>query len=57
MQKGIVVLPKSKIESRVIENADVFDFEISGEDMQNLDSFNEDLHTCWNPYTEVEKYG
>ena len=57
LQKGIVVLPKSKMERRVMENANVFDFEISEEDMQKLDSFNEDLHTCWNPYTEAEKYG
>jgi len=57
LQKDIVVLPKSKIEKRVMENADVFDFEISEEDMENLDGFNEDLHTCWNPYTEAEKYG
>ena len=57
MQQNIVEIPKSSKPERIKENANVFDFEISGEDMQNLDSFNEDLHTCWNPYTEVEKYG
>jgi diketogulonate reductase-like aldo/keto reductase len=44
-----IVLPKSRHPQRIHENADVFDFEISAEDMQILDSLNENLHTGWDP--------
>jgi diketogulonate reductase-like aldo/keto reductase len=49
LQHGMVVIPKSADRRRIFENADVFDFEIAPEDMQLLDSFNEDLRTCWDP--------
>ena len=39
LQKEIIVIPKSVHESRIKENADVYNFEISKEDMQTLDSF------------------
>jgi len=57
LQKNIVVLPKSKTEERVNENAEVYDFSISDGDMEILDNLNEDYHTCWNPYTEADRYG
>ncbi|MCJ1380707.1 hypothetical protein MMC17_003815 [Xylographa soralifera] len=37
LQKGWVPLPKSDTPSRIEENADVYDFELSGEDMKELD--------------------
>ena len=40
--------PKRKSE-RIIENADVFDFEMSEEDMCVLDALNSDLHMSWGP--------
>jgi diketogulonate reductase-like aldo/keto reductase len=49
LQRGLVVIPKSANRRRIFENADVFDFEISAEDMQLLDRFNENLRTCWDP--------
>jgi diketogulonate reductase-like aldo/keto reductase len=49
LQHGIVVIPKSANRRRIFENADVFDFEITAEDMQLLDGFNENLRTCWDP--------
>jgi diketogulonate reductase-like aldo/keto reductase len=45
----VVVIPKSANPKRIVENADVFDFEISPADMELLDGFNEDLRTCWDP--------
>ena len=51
LQKGIVTIPKSTNRERLRENADVFDFEISLEDMETLDSFNIDLRTSWDPTT------
>jgi diketogulonate reductase-like aldo/keto reductase len=49
LQHGLAVIPKSANRRRIFEDADVFDFEITAEDMQLLDSFNEDLRTCWDP--------
>ena len=51
LQKEVVVIPKSSRKDRILENADVFDFTISPEDMKVLDSFNEDLRTSWDPST------
>ena len=51
LQKEVVVIPKSSSKERIHENADVFDFAISPEDMKVLDSFNEDLRTSWDPST------
>lgn len=36
IQRGIVVFPKSTKESRMIENSDVFDFELSDDDMDKI---------------------
>jgi methylglyoxal/glyoxal reductase len=49
LQHGLVVIPKSTREERIRENSQVFDFEISDEDVKSLDSLNEDLRTNWDP--------
>ncbi|MGZ8485059.1 MAG: aldo/keto reductase, partial [Candidatus Binatia bacterium] len=49
LQHDVVVIPKSAKRERIIEDADVFDFAISAEDMRTLDGFNENLRTCWDP--------
>jgi diketogulonate reductase-like aldo/keto reductase len=49
LQHHLVVIPKSARRGRILEDADVFDFEISEEDMQLLDGFDENLRTCWDP--------
>jgi len=51
LQKDVVVIPKSSHKERILENADVFDFEISPEDMKQLDSFNQNMRTSWDPTT------
>jgi diketogulonate reductase-like aldo/keto reductase len=49
LQHHFVVIPKSAKPGRIRDNANVFDFSISTEDMTALDSFNEDLVTGWDP--------
>jgi diketogulonate reductase-like aldo/keto reductase len=49
LQHDLVVIPKSSNPRRIAEDADIFDFKISPEDMRLLDSFNEDFRTCWDP--------
>lgn len=41
LQNGVVTIPKSVRESRIIENADVFDFSLSEEDMANINGLNQ----------------
>lgn len=42
LQHGVVTIPKSVTSHRIEENANVFDFELSGEDMARLDALNQD---------------
>lgn len=49
LQKGVVVIPKSTRKERIKQNAEVFDFAISKEDVSVLDSFNQGLRTSWDP--------
>ncbi|RDL37180.1 putative aldo-keto reductase protein [Venustampulla echinocandica] len=50
LQKGFVPLPKSVTPSRIVENADVFDFELTEEEMKSLET-QEYSPCCWDPTT------
>jgi len=52
LQKEAIVLVKSNRPERIRENAAVFDFALSDEDMALLDTFNENLATGWDPTNE-----
>ena len=41
LQKGWVTLPKSDTPSRIEENADVYGFDLSEEDMKTLDNLDQ----------------
>lgn len=49
LQQGVVTIPKSIKEARIIENADVFGFELSAEDMDKLSALNKDQRFGPNP--------
>jgi methylglyoxal/glyoxal reductase len=49
LQHNIVVIPKSVHKKRIIENSQLYDFNISNEDMDKLNSLNQDFRTCWDP--------
>lgn len=53
VQHGFAVIPKSSVTSRIAENIQVFDFEISSEDMEILNQLTTGLSTGWDP-TEVD---
>ncbi|KAH9930456.1 Aldo/keto reductase [Epithele typhae] len=51
LQRGFVPLPKSSNPDRVVSNADVYDFELSDEDMKRLDALDRGQAgaVTWNP--------
>ncbi len=51
LQHSIVTIPKSSNKERIRENADVFDFTITEEDMKALDSLTSNFRTSWDPTT------
>jgi 2,5-diketo-D-gluconate reductase A len=51
LQLGNVVIPKSVTPSRIIENLDVFDFELAGEDIAAVSALNRDERTGPDPDT------
>lgn len=57
LQHGLVVIPKSVHRERIFENAAVFDFELSTQDMRDLDGLNENywvIQPAWNPETSPQ---
>ncbi len=44
LQKGIVTIPKSVHQERIKHNADIFDFELSAEDILRIDTLDQDRH-------------
>ena len=49
VQKGISVIPKSVHPDRIASNANIFDFTIDQEDMDLLDTLNQDYHSSHVP--------
>jgi diketogulonate reductase-like aldo/keto reductase len=47
--KGFVTIPKSTNSYRIAQNANVFDFELSVDDLALLDDLDENLVTGWDP--------
>ncbi|MGY3681803.1 aldo/keto reductase [Streptomyces sp. TE33382] len=51
LQLGNVVIPKSVTEARIRENLDIFDFELSPQDLDTLATLNRDMRTGPDPDT------
>ena len=51
LNSGYVPLPKSVTPSRIIENADLYDFELSKDDVEKL-ATNAYEHLSWDPTVE-----
>lgn len=49
VQKGISVIPKSSHPDRIVSNGAIFDFSIQQEDMEIMDTLNEDYHSSHVP--------
>ncbi|KAK6813952.1 hypothetical protein RU639_010507 [Aspergillus parasiticus] len=53
LQKGFVPLPKSATPERILENANVFDFELDEDDMQSLHT-DEYAPSTWDPTVQQD---
>ncbi|MED1532152.1 aldo/keto reductase [Bacillus altitudinis] len=51
LQSGVVTIPKSINEDRIKQNADIFDFELSQEDMEKINALNNNERVGSNPET------
>ncbi|CAB4638235.1 unannotated protein [freshwater metagenome] len=49
IQRGVAVIPKSNSKDRIIENMNVFDFELTKEDMAVISSLNTNYRTGVDP--------
>jgi 2,5-diketo-D-gluconate reductase A len=49
IQNGIAVIPKSNSKNRILENLEVFDFELSQTDMESINSLNRNYRTGVDP--------
>lgn len=49
LQNEVVTIPKSTKEHRIIENANVFDFELTSDEMESIDGLNKDERVGPNP--------
>lgn len=49
LQHRLITIPKSTDRDRIRENAEVFDFELSPDQMERLDGLDEDFLTSWDP--------
>ncbi|WP_029033802.1 aldo/keto reductase [Salinimicrobium terrae] len=56
LQKGVVTIPKSVHRDRIFENADVFDFVISGECVRRIDSLDRGERTGAHPNNFMDHF-
>ncbi|CAH1198943.1 putative oxidoreductase YtbE [Paenibacillus plantiphilus] len=49
LQHGVITIPKSTKEHRISENADVFDFELTSDEVARIDSLNQNLRVGPDP--------
>ncbi|CAO1618124.1 unnamed protein product [Jaminaea pallidilutea] len=53
LQRDFIVIPKSSNEGRIVENAAVFDFDLSKDDMSSLDAMETGSGITWDPTTSA----
>jgi 2,5-diketo-D-gluconate reductase A len=49
IQRGVAVIPKSNSKDRIVENMNVFDFELSDEEMAAISALNSGFRTGVDP--------
>jgi len=49
VEQGLVVIPKSVTPSRIQDNSEIFDFQLTPDEIEKLSKLDRDLRTCWSP--------
>jgi diketogulonate reductase-like aldo/keto reductase len=49
IQQEVIVIPKSKHVDRIAENAKIFDFVLTNDEISALDSLSDGFRSSWNP--------
>jgi diketogulonate reductase-like aldo/keto reductase len=49
IQHGLVVIPKSAHPDRIAENARIFDFELTKEEVSELNGLHDGFRSSWDP--------
>lgn len=49
LQHGTVPIPKSTDQQRIVENIDIFDFNLSDNDLEVINNLSCSMRTCWDP--------
>lgn len=49
IQNGVITIPKSTNEGRIIENSQIFDFELTNEEVEKINSLNQDFRVGPDP--------
>ena len=52
IQKGLVVIPKTKTEQRIVENIDIFNFELDEKEMNEIEKLDKNLSVSRTPDDE-----
>lgn len=47
LQQGVITIPKSVHEERIIQNSDIYDFELSDDDVQEIKGYDNDDRSLW----------
>jgi Aldo/keto reductases, related to diketogulonate reductase len=47
LQRGVITIPKSVHEERIVQNADVYDFELSEDDIKEINGLDTDKRSLW----------
>jgi diketogulonate reductase-like aldo/keto reductase len=49
IQRGVAVIPKSNSKERIVQNINVFDFELTGQQMSEITALNTNFRTGVDP--------
>jgi len=47
LQKGTIMIPRSSNTEHITENIQVFNFSLNNEDINTIDSMDENIRYCW----------
>ena len=56
LQHGVITIPKSVREERIRENSEIFDFQLTAEEMEQIDRLNKNERTGPDPDVFVEQW-